>query len=82
MDSTEVCTDYLETWLVNDSEEVLAEAQRRAQLGTDELAGYVRGVLDNAQPGTGAWHTRRELSDDELDQRIDWADVAAVILDQ
>lgn len=79
-DSMEVCTDYLTKWLLNDDEELLATAQDHARCCLDELERFVVGVLDSAEPDSVAWYTRRELTDFELANRIDWADVAETIL--
>ncbi|WP_174526594.1 hypothetical protein [Micromonospora maritima] len=81
MDSIEVCTEYLEKWLLNDPSEVLFEAQEVARCGDlEELEQFVVGVLDDAPAGSSAWHTRRAFTPGELETRIDWAEVSRTIL--
>jgi hypothetical protein len=80
MDSREDCTRYLEVWLLNDPSEVLFAAQEAARRGPEQLERLVRQTLDDAPEGSSAWYTRRELSDGELDARIDWQEVTDTIL--
>lgn len=72
-------TEYVSTWICNDGD--YYEAARTLALGKDlaGLAEYVTNVLDAAREGSAAWHTRRELSANDM-LRIEWLEVATDLI--
>ncbi|MFG3710921.1 hypothetical protein [Micromonospora sp. NPDC047730] len=79
-DSVENCTEWVRKWVLNDPSEILFEAQRHARRSPEDLEEFIVGVLRAPKEGTAAWYTRRELSDVELETRIDWSALADDIL--
>lgn len=77
-------TDYLCVWLVNDQGPYnialgILEEEDDAGTAVAALAENMSHILDYAVPGSGAWHTRRGLSDNDMG-RIDWLDIAETLL--
>jgi len=71
-------TDQVSTWIINDGA-YYEDAQASARAGLNALEAFTRAVLNNAPHQSAPWHTRRALSDIDM-ERIDWWGVAEVLL--
>lgn len=77
-------TDYLCVWLVNDCDPLIEALDALNEeddptAALEALASVVLDALNSAPKDSGGWHTRRELSENDLG-RIDWPDIAETLL--
>lgn len=82
-DDTETNTHYLGKFVGNggsaeEYEDMLAVAERG---DVDEFRKFITDLLRNAPVDTPAYYTSRELSDEDLAERMDWPEVMSYLVD-
>lgn len=73
-DSSEVNTEYLSKWVLND-ESVYWEGKRIAEGGSlNDLREYVVTALRESPKESGGWHTSEAMSEADI-ETVDWDEI-------
>lgn len=90
-DRARYVTEQIGVWIANDGD-YYDEALRLAEHVKDDdspwsestrlrrFSGYLTETLNRARRGSTAWYVRRDLSDNDLANRVDWEEIAADLL--
>jgi hypothetical protein len=73
-------TDVISEWIANDGHHYEA-AFALARADGEMFERYLRSALRRAPVQSAAWHTRRSLSENELDS-VEWTQVARELTDE